>query len=467
MAGPVLADEARPVHADQDRLVVLGRVVDDLVEGTLEEGRVDRDDWPAAAQGDPGRQGDRVLLRDADVHEPVRELRLEPVEAGPGGHSRRDRHDVAILPGRGDDLLGEVVRVVGLLGHAGLLRRGRHRPAVAGARPGRDRRDLAGSERAGRTAPASLMGVGHRRQRGAVEADLVPLRRTVAAPLLGPDVHEDRDVHGEGATEGVLERPQVVAGNHADVGDPEILEELAGLGEADHRLAHAAAELQGRRTDHRDPLHQLVVAALRLLPGGGELDVGQVLRERPHRGADGHLVVVQDDEDRRAPVAEVVQRLQREAAHEGRVADDHRDPLHAVPDVTRGGEACRDRETRPGVAAVEHVVLRLAAPREAADPSKLAERPEPRIPAGEELVRVGLVAGVPHDPVPGRLEDAVKRQRDLHHAERRSEVTARHRDGGDDRPPDLLGQLQELRVAEAAKVCRALQAGEDRHVLAP
>ena len=51
------------------------------------------------------------------------------------------------------------------------------------------------------------MGVGHRRQRGAVKADLVPLRRTVAAPLLGPDVHEDRDVHGEGTTEGVLERP--------------------------------------------------------------------------------------------------------------------------------------------------------------------------------------------------------------------------------------------------------------------
>ena len=207
VAGPVLADEARPVHADQDRLVVLGRVMDDLVEGPLEEGRIDRDHRPATAQGDPGRQRDRVLLRDADVHEPLRELRLEPVEAGPGGHSRRDRHDVAILAGRGDDLLGEVVRVVGLLGHAGLLRRGRHRPAVAGARPGRDRRDLAGSERAGRTAPASLMGVGHRRQRGAVEADLVPLRRTVAAPLLGPDVHEDRDVHGEGTTEGVLERP--------------------------------------------------------------------------------------------------------------------------------------------------------------------------------------------------------------------------------------------------------------------
>ena len=40
-----------------------------------------------------------------------------------------------------------------------------------------------------------------------MEANLVGFGRPVAAPLLGPDVHEDRDVHGEGTTEGVLERP--------------------------------------------------------------------------------------------------------------------------------------------------------------------------------------------------------------------------------------------------------------------
>ncbi len=126
-----------------------------------------------------------------------------------------------------------------------------------------------------------------------------------------------------------------------------------------------------------------------------------------------------------------------------------------------------DREARPGVAPVEHVVLRLASPREAADPTQLAERPELRVAAGEELVRVGLVAGVPDDPVAGRFEDPVQRQRDLHDAERRSEMSARHGHRGDDGPPDLFGQLLELGLAEAAKVCRALKAGEDRHVLAP
>ncbi len=313
VAGPILADEAGAVHADQDGLVVLGSVVDDLVERTLEERRVDRDDGPTPAQRDPRRERDRVLLRDPDIDEPVRELGLEPVEARPGRHAGRDRHDPAILARRGDDLLGEVVGVVRLLllpGLPGLLGRGTHGAAVQGARPRGDGRDLAGPERAGRSAPARLVRIRHGRERGAVEADLVLLRRVVAPALLGPDVDEDRRIEGEGAPERVLEGPQVVAGNDSDVRDAEILEELARLGEADDRLADALAELQGGRPDHRHPLDELVEAPLRLLPGGGELDLREVLRECPDRGADRHLVVVEDDEHRRAALADVVERLQ-------------------------------------------------------------------------------------------------------------------------------------------------------------
>jgi hypothetical protein len=36
--------------------------VDDLVVGALEEGGVDRDERPVALGGEPGREGDRVLL---------------------------------------------------------------------------------------------------------------------------------------------------------------------------------------------------------------------------------------------------------------------------------------------------------------------------------------------------------------------------------------------------------------------
>jgi hypothetical protein len=93
VAGPVLADEAGPVDADEDRLVVLADVVDDLVEGALEERRVDRDDRPHAAHRQPGRERDGVLFGDADVEHPVRERGLESGHPRPGRHPGGDPDD--------------------------------------------------------------------------------------------------------------------------------------------------------------------------------------------------------------------------------------------------------------------------------------------------------------------------------------------------------------------------------------
>jgi hypothetical protein len=106
-------------------------------------------------------------------------------------------------------------------------------------------------------------------------------------------------------------------------------------------------------------------------------------------------------------VADVVEGLEREAAHERRVADDDGDPLEAVTKVAGGSEALGDREAGPGMAAVEDVVLALRATREAAEAVDLAKGPEPVEAAGQELVGVGLVARVPDDPVTGRLEEPV------------------------------------------------------------
>ena len=119
------------------------------------------------------------------------------------------------------------------------------------------------------------------------------------------------------------------------------------------------------------------------------------------------------------------------------VADDDRDALEAVADVARRRKPLGDREAGAGVAAVHHVVLGLGAAREAADAVDLAERVEPLEAAGQQLVRVRLVAGVPDDPVAGRLEHPVERERDLDDAERGAEVAARRGDGPDDRLADL------------------------------
>ena len=111
------------------------------------------------------------------------------------------------------------------------------------------------------------------------------------------------------------------------------------------------------------------------------------------------------------------------------------------------------------MAAVEHVVLGLAAPREAADAAELAERPEPLVATGQELVRIRLVAGVPDDPVARRLEQPVERDRQLDDAEAAAEMAAGRGDGRDDRLADLGGEPVELGRGQVAEVGRTVSVG--------
>ena len=82
----------------------------------------------------------------------------------------------------------------------------------------------------------------------------------------------------------------------------------------------------------------------------------------------------------------------------------------------------------------------------------LADRVQLLAAPGQDLVRVGLVAHVPEDLVPGRLQHRVQRHGQLARAEVRAEVAADLPDGVDDVLAHLLGELQELRLGEALEV---------------
>ena len=62
-------------------------------------------------------------------------------------------------------------------------------------------------------------------------------------------------------------------------------------------------------------------------------------------------------------------------------------------------------------------------------------------PAGQHLVRIGLVADVPEDLVARRVEQAVERDGELAGAEVGAEVAADLADHVDDQLADLLGEL--------------------------
>ena len=77
----------------------------------------------------------------------------------------------------------------------------------------------------------------------------------------------------------------------------------------------------------------------------------------------------------------------------------------------------------------ERVVFALGALGEAGQAAALAQRADAVAPAGQDLVRIGLVADVPDQPVVRRVEHVVQRHRQFDHAEAGAEMPAgdRHR----------------------------------------
>ena len=153
----------------------------------------------------PGGEQDGVLLGDADVVVAVRHRVLEQVQAGAGVHRGGDAADALVALRLRDQRLAEhrgVLRRLGRLGAAArlLLRR-------AGA-PLDDRRGLGG------------MPLLH-----ALQAAVLGGREALALDRLAVD--DDRAVGLERLADRLAQRADVVAVDHADVGQVELLEQQA------------------------------------------------------------------------------------------------------------------------------------------------------------------------------------------------------------------------------------------------
>ena len=93
-----------------------------------------------------------------------------------------------------------------------------------------------------------------------------------------------------------------------------------------------------------------------------------------------------------------------------------------------------------------------AAVREPGEAAVLPDRAEAVAAAGEQLVRVALVADVPDDLVARALEHAVQRHGELDGAEAGGEVAAGLADAGEDGLADLVGEQREFSLGELSEV---------------
>jgi hypothetical protein len=122
------ADQPGAVHREAHRQVLDRDVVDDLVVGALQEGRIDRAERPIALRGEPGGEGHPMLLGDADVERALREFGRDLVEAGARRHRCGDRDHLLVALHLGDQRFGEHIRIAGRpAAGLGLLARRRRR----------------------------------------------------------------------------------------------------------------------------------------------------------------------------------------------------------------------------------------------------------------------------------------------------------------------------------------------------
>ena len=104
----------------------------------------------------------------------------------------------------------------------------------------------------------------------------------------------------------------------------------------------------------------------------------------------------------------------------------------------------------------ERVVFALGALGEAGEPAAHAQRADAVAPAGQDLVRIGLVADVPDQAVVRRVEHIVQRDRQLDHAEPGAEMAAGDRDRVDGLLAQLVGDLPQLIRLKAPQIRRRL-----------
>ncbi len=452
MRRPVVADQPGAVHAEGDVQVLQADVVHDLVVAALQEGRVDGGDRAQALERETGREQHRMLLGDAHVEVLVGHLGGQVREAGAAGHRGGDAHHARIAQRLRHHRAAEDIGVL----------RGRLGPdaRALGLALGRDRRTALADG-------ARLRGVPLLH---ALEAAV--LGRSKALALDGLDVHHDRPAGAERLLQGAAHGAHVVAVDHPDVGQVELLEQEPRRPEGLQRLLQLRAEALDLAADAGGELREPRLDGLaRLVALGVQPQPVEVARQRADVGRDRHAVVVQHDHDRRFEAARIQQRLEVDAARHRAVADNRDHPrigmlVRRKPELRAQAHRLLDPDRvargRGRVAGAHDVVRRLGARAEGRKAAVFADARQLVAAAGQDLVRVGLVADVPEDLVLRRVEHAVQRDRQLAGAEVGAEVAADLPDRVDDVLAHLLREPLELVLVEFLQVVRAIHPVEQR-----
>ena len=242
---------------------------------------------------------------------------------------------------------------------------------------------------------------------------------------------------------------EIVTVDRPDVIEAELLEQRAAG-------QHAARVFLGAPRRLFDELRQLVGHLFAEFAQGPVGLAGDEPRQIGRHGADRrrdrHLVVVEDDDQPFVAGAGVVHGLVGHASRHRAVADHGDDVVLLAGEIARYRHAEAGGDRGRGMRGAERVVFALRALGEAGQPAALADGAHAVAPAGEDLVRIGLVADVPDQAIIGGVEHVVQRDGQFHDAEAGAEMAAGLGDGVDHLRAHFVGELPELLGREVLQV---------------
>jgi hypothetical protein len=102
----------------------------------------------------------------------------------------------------------------------------------------------------------------------------------------------------------------------------------------------------------------------------------------------------------------------------------------------------------------EWVVFALGPLGEAGEAAALAQRANAVAAGGENLVRVGLMADIPDDPVARRVEHVMQRDGQFDNAQAGAEVAAGHRNRRNGFLAQFVGEPTQLVLGQPAQISR-------------
>ena len=242
---------------------------------------------------------------------------------------------------------------------------------------------------------------------------------------------------------------EIVAIDWADVIEAEFFEQRAAGGHtpgiflcAFEPAPHAAAELLG---DFRSHGAQAEIFARGHHPR-------QIRRKSADRRRDRHVVVIEDDDQAIARLFGIVHRLIGHARAHRAVADHGNAAPRPILHLVRHGEPQRRGNRGRAVRGPERVVFAFGTLGEATEAAALPQCPDPITAPGQNLVRVALVAHVPHQLVLRSVEDIVNRGGQFDHPQPRTEMPAGLPDGVDHFGTQFVGELAQLRFVQLAQI---------------